>query len=171
MHLEGDGKAEKCRVLEIAFRRLRDEHREKFAAAEQAKRDELAARLKTDPVLLIDPHRAPELTASTLFSAAPRPPDAWPAVEARLREIGFAIEKTDNVTTYKYMAGEDWMILADPRVAKSVEFAVFKRSGKHHWKRIAGYIRLQDRWKDWPGKFREQLLKLRDGLLERKGGS
>jgi hypothetical protein len=159
MHLEGIGRAESCPVIEIAFKLLRNRHRETFNATEQAKQDAHAARLKTDPVLLIDPHREPVLAATTHYSSdAARPPDAWPAIEARLREIGFAIEKTGNVTTYKYMIGEDWMILADPRIANSVEFAIFKRSGKYRWKSIANYIRLQDRWKDWPGKFRERLL-------------
>jgi hypothetical protein len=157
MHLHGKGRVEECSVVEIAFKMLRDNHRETFAATEQAKQDALAARLKTDPVLLIDPNREPVLTASTSFYEAPRPPDAWPAVEARLREMGFAIEKTGNVTAYKYMVGEDLMILADPRVASSVEFAVFKRSGKHRWKSITHGIRLQDRWKDWPEKFHTRL--------------
>lgn len=159
MHLRGDNNAGKCGVVDIAFKRLQDKHQEAFAANGQAKQEALAARLKTEPVLLIDPNGEPQLMAKTNYSnETPRASD-WTTVDGRLREIGFVIETTGNVTTYRYMHGDSWMVVADPREAGKVSFMVFKRSGKYRWKHGAARIpSLQDVWKDWPAKFRKRLL-------------
>jgi hypothetical protein len=151
--------AESCRIVEIAFKLLQDAHHETFVAAERAEREALAARMKTEPLLLIDPGREPELMAETPFrSDTPRAPESWTMVDERLREIGFAIETIGNVTTYKYMISDNLMVLADPREAGKVEFGVFKRSGKYRWKRDQRVPSLRDNWKDWPAKFRARLL-------------
>jgi hypothetical protein len=161
MHLDGTGHAEKCPVFEIAFKLLQDRHRETFIAADQAKSAAHAARLKTDPVILIDPNSEPVLMAESPWAnETPRSPDAWTTVDGRLREIGFEIEKTGNVTAYKYMINENLMVLADPRKAGTVEFAVFQRSGKHRWKYAPATARiksLHDAWRDWPAAFRKRL--------------
>jgi hypothetical protein len=159
MHLRGESKAEKCVVLDVALKLLRAEHRETIAATEQAEADALVQRKKTEPLLCIDPHREPVLMAEPSDSYRERrPPDAWPPIEARLRNIGFAIEKTGNVTSYRYIADDKWIALADPRDADRVTFAIFRSGGKYRWI-YKGSFALQDRWRDWLKNFRLRLLK------------
>jgi hypothetical protein len=138
-HLDGHGNVHSCDVLEAGFKGLRDSNRDKFAAAEKAEADHLAHRKRTEPVMLIDPvnySRNPVVLFDEGFvwgKQAWRTPEQLVAAEQTLREIGFTIEKTDNVTAYKFLQG-DWMVLADPRKNGQVEYRLFKRSGKRSWK-------------------------------------
>ncbi|MGY4283626.1 hypothetical protein ACVWXO_002846 [Bradyrhizobium sp. LM2.7] len=134
MHLEGAGRTEHCSVTKAAYRLMLDRHREKFEATELATRQQLAERKKTEPVVQVRPDEAPELLFEPRFSDQKcRTPEQLTVIEDRLREIGFEVERNDNVVTYRRMSGDTWMVLADPRRDSGVEFELFKRSGKYRW--------------------------------------
>jgi hypothetical protein len=123
MHLDGAGNAEHCSVTKTAYRLMLDQHREKFAAAELAEKQQLAERKKTEPVVLIDPDEAPELLFEPRYSFEKyRTPEQLAVIEDRLCEIGFEIERNGNVVTYRLMHGDKWMVLADPRLDDRIQF-------------------------------------------------
>ena len=157
MHLDGGGRTSRCPVAEAAWQLIRDRHHEKFAAADLAEAQQLALRKQTKSVVLIDPDREPELLFD--FHETCRTPEQLAAVEDRLREIGFEIERNGNVATYRYLYGDKWMVLADPRKQNRVEFNLFKRSSKREWKRRDNWHEpyLNDKFNKWPEKFREGL--------------
>ena len=160
MHLDGRGTTSRCPVTDAAWQLLGDRHHEKIKAADQAEEQQLALRKQTEPVVLIDPDREPELLFEPhYFHETYRTPEQLAAVEDRLREIGFEIERNSNVVTYRYMHGDKWMVLADPRKHNRVEFNLFKRSGKRQWKRRHDWHQpyLNDKFNKWPEMFHEGL--------------
>ena len=158
MHLEGD-RTNKCPVVDAAWKLMLDNHREKFKATELAEAQQLALRKQVDPVVLIDPNRAPELLlGSPWYSGAARKSETIAGLEVRLREIGFEIEHNGNMVAYRFMHGDKWMVLADPRRDGRVDFEVFKRSGKRQWKGLRSLgFHLLEKFKKWPEKFQEHL--------------
>jgi hypothetical protein len=139
---------------------MRRRHYEKFKAEDLANKQKLALRKQTEPVVLINPDGEPELLFEPdTYYMKYRTPPQLAAVEDRLREIGFEIERTSNVITYRYMYGDKWMVLADPRHHNRVVFNLFKRFGKRPWKRRPEWPLpdLSDRLNKWPEKFHEGL--------------
>ena len=160
MHLDGTGNTEHCSVTKAAYRLMLDQHREKFAAVELAERQQLAERKKTEPVVRINPDEAPELLFEPRYSFEKyRTPEQLVMIEDRLREIGFEIERNDNVVAYRLTHGDKWMVLADPRKHGRIDFKLFKRSGKHQWRGLRRGPRsfhLRET-KTWLEKFPEHL--------------
>jgi hypothetical protein len=160
MHLDGTGNTEHCSVTKAAYRLMLDQHREKFAAAELAEKQQLAERKKTEPVVLINPDEAPELLFEPRYSFEKyRTPEQLAVIEDRLCEIGFEIERNGNVVAYRLMHGDKWMVLADPRRHDRIDFKLFKRSGKYQWRGLRRGPRsfhLRET-KKWSEKFPEHL--------------
>jgi hypothetical protein len=160
MHLNGGGTTSRCPVIDAAWELMGSLHHEKIKAAGLAEAQQLALRKQTEPVVLIDPDGEPELLFEPdTYYRKYRTPEQLAAVEDRLREIGFEIERNGNVATYRYVYGDKWMVLADPRHHNRVEFNLFKRFGKRQWKRRLDWHRpyLNDRFNKWPEKFHEGL--------------
>lgn len=155
MHLTGHGAAWRCDIIEIAFNIVMERNAERFEQHEQAALAYLKHRQQTERVFLINPAKEPELALPEHYD--PRPADEWPAAETALREMGFTIDIAGNVTTYKLMHGDDWMILADPRYRGKFEFHIFKRSGKA-WRRpnSATVFSLRGAT-NWATRFRDRL--------------
>jgi hypothetical protein len=161
-HLAGDKKAQHCAVTEAAFSLVLDRYSHQFEKRREAEREEKRLRLRAGPKVLIDPARAPLTLFEDEWFGSLRNPDELATVEERLREIGFAVEKNDNVFTYRLMHGTEFMVLANPRPSGKVQFHLFKRTGKQGWKEMdaatPNNFFLQDSWREWPAKFRTRLL-------------
>jgi hypothetical protein len=170
-HLVGDRKARPCKVIQAAFNLVRDQHASQFEIAEQAEREEKERRLRSLPTVLIDPAKEP----LTLFESESRwerlrSPEELVQADELLRKIGFVIEKENNVTAYKFMQGATIMVMANPREQGKVSFRIFKRSGKHRWKRISSRRQddfvLHDKRGGWLIKFRTLMLEQLDQHLQ-----
>jgi hypothetical protein len=160
MHLNGGGTTSRCPVIDAAWELMGSLHHEKIKAAGLAEGNSSLYENRPEPVVLIDPDGEPELLFEPdTYYRKYRTPEQLAAVEDRLREIGFEIERNGNVATYRYVYGDKWMVLADPRHHNRVEFNLFKRFGKRQWKRRLDWHRpyLNDRFNKWPEKFHEGL--------------
>jgi hypothetical protein len=156
MHLNGGGTTSRCPVIDAAWGFMGRRHDEKFKAEDLAKKQQLALRKQTELVVLVEPEGEPELLFEPdTYYMKYRTPEQLAAVEDRLREVGFEIERNGNMVTYRYTYGETWMVLADPRNHNRVEFKLFKRFGKRQWKRRLDWHPpyLSDRLNKWPEKF------------------
>ena len=159
-HLNGSGTTKRCRVIDAAWELMGSRHQTKIKMANLAEAQQLALRKQTEPVVLIDPGRAPELLFELgSFHETCRTPEQLAAVEDRLREIGFEIERNGNVATYRYMHGDKWMVLADPRSTTALSSICSDVPASDSGSEIRGWHQpyLFDRFKNWPEKFREGL--------------
>ena len=154
MHLKGEGRTNECDVLKIAFARKLSENSDKFNAADdaahQAKLAQQQMRLASEPTILVGPNGETKLRAETDYRDLETARTDWQPVELGLRDAEFHIETTGNVTAYRRVIGDQWMILADPRRASTITFRVFKRWRGKSWKffgniDLRGFKNLPDR--------------------------
>jgi hypothetical protein len=158
-HLEGFGNVSQCPATEAAFKNARNSKRDEFDDAEKVEREGLQQRKTTERVVLIDPTQPPLLFDEHLWTTKPRSPEQLATAEQRLRDLGFEIEINGNVVAYR-LVNDEWLVLADPRAAGRIDFAVFNQSGKKRKRRMLGRDKfyLLDSWSaDLPGKFRKRL--------------
>ncbi len=144
-HLRGSHGVRQCLVFEAAEEILRDENLEEFRLAMRAedeqRKQERAQRLKTETVFLLSPKGPPVLIEETRYRGTHpvRSAEDLAATEERFREAGVTVERTNNVVAYRMMHGDDFMLLADPRLANQVSCAVFKRYG-NSWKHRGAFV-------------------------------
>jgi hypothetical protein len=100
------------------------------------------------------------------------PPEDYEAAEERLRLLGFEFDINQNVIAYRLLHPE-FLILADLRSARKIEFKLFERppEGKRARRRkhrIVESFDLRDDWKkDIPAKFKKMVESACERMRER----
>ena len=166
-HLTGYGNAHHCDVTQAAFELGRDFVQTHYGAAEakaKAEADavratELAQRRLTEVIYRIDPFEAPRLVDEGSFVWMNRARDAegvaW--AERRAIALGFRSQLEGNVKTVALEA-KDYIVFADIRQDKRIEFAVFRQPLKKKKQITRQHFYLQDSWKnDLQAKFAKAL--------------
>jgi len=126
-HLIGwGGAARQCDVFKTLLWMARDYLRPKFDEEQRRKHEAHAIRRQTERVFLVDPTKPPALIDDGFYSEEPRNPEQMAAAEERLRVLGFEFDRRDNVIAYR-LPHPEFVILADPRRPKSINFGVFHR--------------------------------------------
>lgn len=175
-HLSGWGSTRQCPVIREAFAFAYYCLRDEIAQGErdEAEARELAAaeRRRTERLFVVDPSEPPKLLNESSSGYFRDPKDCRGAnelvfAEQRLREIGFEIQTTDRVTTYRFTSGE-CNVLADPREKGRITFLVYMQNPKR--KKTAYLTRsfhLPDSWKkELSRKFADRLEEAKDALVK-----
>jgi len=165
-HFTGYGKARHCPVTEAAFGLGRDyvkwRYGEAEAQAEAAARAEEDRKFKqrrlVETLYKLDPFEEPKLVDETwLWSNEARDAGQLVWAEERLRRLGFSVRTEDRVKTISLDATE-YVVFADHRLCKRIDFAVFRKPLKKGRRVQKGSFFLQDAWKnDLSGKFEKAL--------------
>lgn len=160
-HLVGWGNVSQCGVTEAAWRLAREHWNSKWRQAEieeEAKsREQVAERRRTEVLFRTRPDRAPELRDQAY---EPRAAGDWPAVEERLRALGFVESLEGSVKAYT-REHDDCLVYADPRSKGRIDFVVCPKPVPKRYGRKGHYLRqfsLLDSWKnDLEGKYQLRL--------------
>lgn len=167
-HLEGRGNTAECPVTKAGFDLARDALRERFEKEEADDAANLQHRRETEPMMLTDPNRPPQLMDDQgWFSHGVRDSTALETAEERLRQFGFANEAEGNVVAWR-LRRDGWAVLADPRSVRLIQCVVFREPEPHVKTRrsrtkTARHIETRsfhilDSWKiDILGKFNQRL--------------
>jgi hypothetical protein len=162
------------RELSDSTRRLKEakeERRQQWEAERIADEAARAQRRKTERLYLVDPIQPPQLCDEDWFNDH-RAAEDYAAAEERLRLLGFEFDINQNVIAYR-LPHPEFLILADLRLARRIEFKLFERpaEGKRARRRkhrIVESFDLRDDWKkDIPTKFKKMVESACERMRER----
>ena len=136
-HLTGYGNTYRCDVMKHAFAATHDHMRPTLDAENRQKREDKEARRKTERLYKVDDGE-PSLIDDHMLDH--RTFDEISAVEERLRSLGFVIEERDNIVSYR-LPHPDYLILADPREPRRLNFRLFKLTPSGKARRRKGEVR------------------------------
>jgi hypothetical protein len=162
-HLDGYGITHRCRVVKAAFDLAEDGLDRRFAADDiDAQRKDLQRR-RTEKVFLVNSWEPPKLLEEGwgwLLAHNPQQmasvEQRLPAAEQRICDLGFEIETSGNVVSYR-LKQHGYIVLADPREVGRIVFYIYTEGEKKH-RAWPPRFYLLDAWKnDLPGKFKQRL--------------
>lgn len=163
-HLEGGGNAHRCSVMNIIWKYALDQIRETVDQHEQMKqhREQTAksTRRATEILWRVDQDE-PKLIDEGLWLSIDgvRDEESLAFAEERLAQLGFKCSLKGKVKSYTQET-EDFIVYADPRTRKHIEFRIFskRKKPKRLFGSAHGSFKLQDGWKnDLPKKYKAML--------------
>lgn len=158
-HLTGYGNMHQCTVLDTAFKLSAEYLHETLLASDRAEKEHEQERRQSEPMVRHAAQTPPAFLYQTEWRGPARGEAKMDEAEQRLRDLGFEIIVEGNVRTYR-LVQDDWLVLADPRVANKIEFEVTSLSKPkkkpRHWRANTFYM-LDSYALDIPGKFRKRL--------------
>ncbi|MDH2348147.1 hypothetical protein [Bradyrhizobium sp. SSUT77] len=118
-----DGLRQYAPVLGTAFKLSAESLHDTLLASDRAEKEREQERRQSEPMVRHAAQAPPAFLYQTEWRGPARGEAKMGDSEQRLRDLGFEIIVEGNVRTYRFVQ-DDWLVLADPRVANKIEFEV-----------------------------------------------
>ena len=125
-HLTGYGNVKPCPVLSIALRPAREKKSELYQQEREAAANLKDERRLKETLYRISPFEDPVLIDEGLFLTKVRDSKELNWTIDRLKDLGFRQIVDERVRSYCY-ENETYLVYADPRATKKIEFRAFKK--------------------------------------------
>lgn len=170
-HLIGFGNVRQCSVMEAVFKQSRNYRKDEFLVNEQQEQQEkdalLAKRRQNETLYQLSPFREPELIDGSGWTFDPaRNQEQLDFALARLKLLGFQLKKNQNIHSW-VDDKEEFVVYADPRKAKKINFEVWEKplpkKTKHFYLNPHRSFYIMDSWKnDIKAKYDNRLRESRE---------